>query len=255
VPWGGKETVGGMAAWAGSFVGVGLLSLPLLAALAGPAGFASLSQQDKALFALGNQIVETAVGLGVIALVVRRFEPLPPDVLKYSLAGPFRKPDGWLAWGLLGVLCSPLVVYAASVGVDALGADNTGGRGTADAVSQILSLDGSTFAALFITTAILAPVLEETVFRGFLLPSLTKFMPTPAAVVLSSLAFGLVHLSPRDFPQLTALGVLLGFVYVRSRNLAAPILIHGAWNGTVLSLLYALKASGVDLNQVLHGGL
>lgn len=90
-------------------------------------------------------------------------------------------------------------------------------------------------------------------FRGFLLTSLTKFMPTPLAVVLSSLAFGLVHFSPRDFPQLSALGVLLGFSYVRSRNLLTPILIHGAWNGTVLVILFALVGEGVDLQTALHG--
>ena len=152
----------------------------------------------------------------------------------------------------------------------------------------------------------LAPVLEETVFRGFLLTSLTKFMPTPAAVALSSVAFGLVHLTPRDFPQararardawggggarqtrrqapaqqqgwqrcvppltpapahpsprarlaslpqLTALGFLLGFTYVRSRNLLTPILIHGAWNGSVLTVLYLLAESGADIQKVIHG--
>ena len=90
-------------------------------------------------------------------------------------------------------------------------------------------------------------------FRGFLLTSLTKFMPTPLAVAVSSLAFGLVHFSPRDFPQLSALGVLLGFSYVRSRNLLTPILIHGAWNGTVLVILFALVGEGVDLQTALHG--
>ena len=53
------------------------------------------------------------------------------------------------------------------------------------------------------------------VFRGFLLTSLTRWMPAPAAVLLSSLAFASAHLSARDFPVLTALGVLLGFSYVR----------------------------------------
>ena len=37
---------------------------------------------------------------------------------------------------------------------------------------------------------------------ALLLPrSLTKWMPVPAAVALSSVAFGMVHLTPRDFPQ------------------------------------------------------
>jgi hypothetical protein len=57
--------------------------------------------------------------------------------------------------------------------------------------------------------------MSAAVFRGFLLPSLTKYMPTWAAVGLSSLAFGAAHFSPRDFPVLSALGALLGVSYVR----------------------------------------
>lgn len=254
VPWGAREAVLGMMGWAGSFVAVGLAFLPLIREYAGPGGFAALTQQDKALLALANQVVATAAGIGVVNFAVREFRPLPPGLLRVDLAAPFRKPDGWAAWALLGVLAAPAVVVAAGALVDALGVSDPSGRGTADAVSEILSLDGTTFASLFATTAVLAPALEETVFRGFLLPSLAKFMPTPAAVALSSVAFGLVHLSPRDTPQLTALGVLLGFSYVRSRNLLTPMLIHGAWNGTVLVVLYSLQASGVDLQEMLHGG-
>ena len=124
-------------------------------------------------------------------------------------------------------------------------------RGTVDGVTQLLSTAIGTFASLFAVTAILAPLLEEVVFRGFLLTSLTKFMPTWLAVLISSLGFGLAHASARDLPQLAALGTLLGFSYVRSRNLLTPMLIHGAWNGTVLLVLFALASSGVDLSEAL----
>ncbi len=124
-------------------------------------------------------------------------------------------------------------------------------RGTVDGVAQMLNVDLGTFASLFAVTAILAPLLEETVFRGFLLTSLTKFMPTWLAVLISSLGFGAAHASARDLPQLAALGTLLGFSYVRSRNLLTPMLIHGAWNGTVLVALFTLASSGVDLQEVL----
>lgn len=126
-----------------------------------------------------------------------------------------------------------------------------GGRGTADDVARILSLDLPSYASLMTVTAVMAPYLEETVFRGFLLTSLTKYMPTYAAVFISSLAFAGCHLSVRDFPQLTALGMLLGFSYVRSRNLLTPMIIHGAWNGTVLSFLFLLLSQGIDVQQVL----
>lgn len=124
-------------------------------------------------------------------------------------------------------------------------------RGTVDGVAQMLNVDLGTFASLFSVTAILAPLLEETVFRGFLLTTLTKFMPTWVAVLISSFGFGAAHASARDLPQLAALGTLLGFSYVRSRNLLTPMLIHGAWNGTVLVALFTLASSGVDLQVVL----
>ena len=113
-------------------------------------------------------------------------------------------------WGLLGAILSPLVVYASATLSEGLGGGDASGRGTVDAVSSIITMDFSTYASLFATTAILAPLLEETVFRGFLLTSLTKWMPVPAAVAVSSVAFGMVHLTPRDFPQVTpAMAVLL----------------------------------------------
>jgi len=52
--------------------------------------------------------------------------------------------------------------------------------------------------------------------------------------------------------QLTALGFLLGFSYVRSRNLLTPMLIHGAWNGSVLTILFLLASQGVDIQELIH---
>ena len=75
-------------------------------------------------------------------------------------------------------------------------------------------------------------------------------MPTWAAVPTASLLFGLAHLSPRDFPVLFSLGCLLGWVYVRSRNLLSPIIVHGVWNGTVLSLLFYLASTGIDIKEL-----
>ncbi len=129
----------------------------------------------------------------------------------------------------------------------------SGGKGTVDGVAQIISIDVPTFASLFTITAILAPLLEETVFRGFLLTTLTKYLPTWSSVLISSLGFAAAHASIKDFPQLFALGTLLGFSYVRSRNLLTPMLIHGAWNGTVLLVLFAIVNSGLDIQEALNG--
>ncbi len=114
------------------------------------------------------------------------------------------------------------------------------GASTVDEVVKIISPDPITFGGLFAVTAILAPILEEFVFRGFLLTSFSKLLPMPAAIGLSSVAFGMAHLSVKDLPELTALGVLLGLTYVMSRNLLTPIVIHGLWNGIVLLVLFTV---------------
>lgn len=102
-------------------------------------------------------------------------------------------------------------------------------------------------------------------FRGFLLTSLMKWIPPYQAVLISSLLFGCAHLSVKDLPYLTAVGYKLsfsfcsqicssmiwGFAYMRSRNLATPMLMHGLWNSTVLTILYLFAALGFDLKQLI----
>lgn len=135
----------------------------------------------------------------------------PPPIARCwslrSLDAPFQKPRGWLAWALFGLSLAPFAVLTAALLSSATHWDDVGGRGTVDAVAGIVQLDLPTYASLFTVTAILAPALEEYVFRGFLLASLTRFMPTWAAVIASSAAFGLCHLSPRDLPQLVRVRV------------------------------------------------
>lgn len=77
-------------------------------------------------------------------------------------------------------------------------------------------------------------------------------MPNWAAIVASSVAFGICHISIRDLPLLSALGMLLGATYTRSRNLLTPILIHGAWNSGVLTILFYLAASGINIEEMIQ---
>lgn len=96
---------------------------------------------------------------------------------------------------------------------------------------------------------VLVPVGEELVFRGvllgWLLVRLTALGTTPdassSAVVISAVAFGAAHASNAFFGaggfalvQVlvgTALGLLFGWVRVRTDSLASPILLHALVNG------------------------
>ena len=68
------------------------------------------------------------------------------------------------------------------------------------------------------------------IFRGFLLPSITRYFRVDVAVLLSSLIFALAHFSMERLIPLTFLGMLMCVVYIRSRNILAPIILHSLWN-------------------------
>jgi uncharacterized protein len=104
--------------------------------------------------------------------------------------------------------------------------------------------DKLTIALLWFLVAVCAPLFEETLFRGFFLTSLARYLPTWQAIALSGIVFALAHLNLSDLLPLSLLGMVLGFVYWRSRNLLASMLLHSLWNsGSFISLLI-LGSSG-----------
>jgi uncharacterized protein len=233
VPWGAGRLVLCSVASLASFLTVGAVLLPLGAAQMG-ISLRDLSAEGQTDFVLALQTAETVCGLTIVWLFVRPFQPLPPGLFTFKTEG--------LAWApLFSLACLPAIGIAASISSAAHPDVQAAGNGTIDAVLPLIST--SSFPALLAITALLAPLLEEVFFRGFMLPSLTKWLPTPVAILLSSALFSLAHFAPRDAPQLFALGIVLGCSYARTRNLAVPIIVHGAWNGGVLLALIALQAS------------
>ncbi len=91
---------------------------------------------------------------------------------------------------------------------------------------------------LLITTVVLAPIFEELVFRGLLLPVLVSKVGKFSGVLLSALIFALAHLSVGELPPLFVLGLGLGLMRLSSGRLFPCALMHSLWNGvTFLSLL------------------
>jgi membrane protease YdiL (CAAX protease family) len=143
-----------------------------------------------------------------------------------------------LLWGIGGYLVATPIVIVVSI----LNEKIWQGQGGSNPLLQIV-LEGKDSTALllfFLTAAVAAPLFEEFLFRGFLLPSLTRYVPVWAAICLSGLLFGVAHLSLSEIIPLTTLGIILGIVYARTKNLLAPMLLHSLWNSTTLISLYIL---------------
>lgn len=97
----------------------------------------------------------------------------------------------------------------------------------------------------FLMIAVAAPILEEWLFRGIILKYLLKKISPWKAIIYTALAFGVFHMNPWQFLYATVLGILLGYMYWKTRNLFYPIIIHFVLNGTafVASQFTDMKAN------------
>jgi len=87
-----------------------------------------------------------------------------------------------------------------------------------------------------LSAAVLAPLFEETLFRGLLFTALVQRMRLPFAAALSGLAFGIAHLDLYNFLLLAIVGMGLAYVYYRAGNLWASMVTHATFNGLGLML-------------------
>ena len=94
-----------------------------------------------------------------------------------------------------------------------------------------------TVAWIVLRAVILAPLIEELVFRSLIQGPLERYLPIPVAIIGSSLLFSAVHGLPDAIP-LVPLGIVLGYVYHRRRSLVAVVVTHALFNAGNLAIVY-----------------
>ncbi len=195
-----------------------------------------LSLRAKAFYVLGTYVTMSLGGIGVLYLSIKPFFPLPKDWFNFN--GLSR----WFIWGIGGYLVAlPSVVI-----ISLINQNIWDGQGGSNPLLS-LALEGQDIVVLaifYFTAAIAAPFYEEIMFRGFLLPSLTRYFPLWGAIGISSLIFAVAHLNLSEVLPLTVLGIVLGIVYTRSRNLLSSMLLHSLWNSGTLISLFLLGSGG-----------
>lgn len=87
--------------------------------------------------------------------------------------------------------------------------------------------------------AVFGPLLEESFFRGCLLPLLAQTSGTAAAIIVTALAFALFH-SPADVDHwawLTLTGLAYGWLRLASGSTTAAAIMHGCYNLTLFGMV------------------
>ncbi len=110
---------------------------------------------------------------------------------------------------------------------------------------------------ILITFALVPAVFEELCFRGFLFASIRQKLSGGWTVVATALLFGFFHevLFPGKLMPTAALGLILGWVRLRTGSVLSGIVLHTVLNGFVFSIIYyreELAARGWGVQEEAH---
>ena len=105
--------------------------------------------------------------------------------------------------------------------------------------------DGARFPfLLFLSFVILAPLLEELVFRGFLLEQLGSVIPdSPWPILISAFIWAVAHSQYGMYEcfAIFLMGIVIGEAFIETRSLSVCILMHGVLNLTTIAEIYFLR--------------
>ncbi len=86
----------------------------------------------------------------------------------------------------------------------------------------------------FLLACVLAPIFEEIVFRGYVYAGLRRVASPRWAMLLGGLIFASVHMNPAAMVIITLIGILLCYLYERTRSLLPGMVAHSLHNALVL---------------------
>lgn len=100
-------------------------------------------------------------------------------------------------------------------------------------------------AQILFAGAIIAPICEEFLFRGFFYVVFKRYLGAVGSAVLTSALFAAFHVSLTAFPSLFVLALCFTIAFESSGSLVVPITMHAIFNGAQLGFLYYVTRSGV----------
>jgi CAAX protease family protein len=172
--------------------------------------------------------------------------------LRLRVRAPFWRTIGWRrldtggrppAVVYLGILATGFV-FAAVIEI-ASGLIGTKGPSPIEKLFQ----DRGAAILLMLMAVLIAPVIEETIFRGYIYPALARRFGIPAGVIATGILFGMLH-GPQLWPNAgqIALMVVVGMVFTAARaitgTVVASYLLHVSYNSFV-SLAFFVASHGL----------
>ncbi len=121
------------------------------------------------------------------------------------------------------------------------------GEDVGNATSELI--ENSPVWLIFLVVVIVAPIVEELLFRKLMIDRISKY-GDKLAIIVSAVAFGLFHGNFYQFFYAALLGLVLGYIYTKTGDVRYTMLMHAVINffGSIVALPV------VDMQETLLAG-
>lgn len=187
-----------------------------------------------------SSYVQFLIMISTAALFIA-FSKIPgrPPLLERLRTG-FGVRDASLSMVLIAIIGGLTVGWFPGFLADAISdAFPTLNLGAVDMIDDALRTSGVINSMVIIAViAVIGPLAEELVFRGFIWSRLREAMPPWAVLTITTVIFALAHLDPTQAIPLLFTGLFLGWLRLQSGSILLPVIAHVANNtlGVVSSL-------------------
>lgn len=204
--------------------------------------FLALSPLDAMIY---WNIISFILGLIIILLLMRR-----------DLQAPVREDaadtGGIILWSIGGFfLALASQIIAVNIEVNLLNIES-GSENTA----IIMEIARQT-PLFIIIPAIIAPIIEELIFRKIIFGTFYKRMNFFVAAIASSLIFGIIHMELEHLLIYTSMGFVFAYIYVRTKRIIVPIIVHMALNTMSVIAQFSIDPEDIEqlqLKMIFFGG-
>lgn len=189
---------------------------------------------------VSDSVFQTLVSAVIYAVTIAIVIGVPLTVKRYQTTlaqlGLTRLPT----WADIGLSPLAYIVYALIVAVVVAVVSQIPGFPADQAQDVGFKTFGTRLDNLlaFATLVVIAPIAEETLFRGYLYGKLKGYVPTVIAALVTSLLFGIVHLQWNVGIDVFVLSLILCGLRSLTGSIWAGVLVHMIKNGVAYYVLF-----------------
>lgn len=196
-------------------------------------------------------IFSFTAGMVVILIIMKPY-------MKTPATRDAAKPGAIVLWSIAGVFMAYFAQYiAVTIETELLGIK----PGSAN--TQMI-MDITRAAPLFmIVPALIAPIVEEILFRKIIFGTFYKKMNFFFAALLSAFVFGIIHGEPQHILIYGSMGFVFAYLYVKTKRILVPIIVHMTMNSISVIVQFSLSPEDIEkmqkqleqMQMILIGGL